>query len=456
MARATERKFFSLLLALLLFLPVSFSAAEIPLPVTLLTDPDSRPMVFLFSEPKILKLSQFDENRTEQLNKLIGHLSMEVRIDGDLSRTGIMIDQNEAFSYLQKEMENGAEIIYSFAPSAVSDRPSNPDETDPDAFSVFLENYLIDTNRTLDELYSLFSAVPGAFEDKARKEGTELRFSGFGKAVQRVTVSFPAAFVKESFPAALSGLSGDHRTKDWIDSLTFDGNQKIGLLYDAEGRIVRITYDGKVGKTPDSMRKVALVWKVLREETHIKDSVSLKTPAVAGADKDNMALERDLDFGSPDGVFAWNIQLDHRAGKEDRKLTAFTADLKSDASVISGTMEYSYKRDGNNPRIKVLPEFKRENGGEYSGTLEIAEYSGKIEKNHFQVHIKLQEGEAIKWPEGEKKTASAPEEAGETADPPPEETAAAILIQRLFELPEEDLLYFSSDIPASMWRELIQ
>ena len=38
----------------------------------------------------------------------------------------------------------------------------------------------------------------------------------------------------------------------------------------------------------------------------------------------------------------------------------------------------------------------------------------------------------------------------------PEDTIAGIIIRKLFELPEEDLEYFSHEIPADLWLELIQ
>ena len=454
MKSKAKKRIIALILGLLLLIPM-ISAAETPLPVQLLTGKDPGPIRILISKPEVKKLAQFDENRTEQLNKLIRHLSLDLSLDGNLSSTGILINKEEAFSYLQRDGESGAERIYSFEPETVyAEEKKDTEEPDEDDFTVFLEQILIGSGREMDEYYALFARAPEAFEDRARKEGTELRFSGFGRAIQRVTISFPANYVKENFPKALADLAEDESLREKINGMTFEGNQKIGLLYDEAGKIVRINYDGKVGRTPEMLRKITLIWKVLREEDHQKDSISLKTPAMTGADKDNMTLERDIDNTDPAaGSYTWDIQIDHRAGKEDKKATRFTADLKRSEGVISGTMEYSYKRDGKNPKIRIYPEIREENEGEYSGTLEFADYSGKIEKNRYLAQVKLQKGEKLQWPEGA--AGKAPGAQGEETTATPEETAVSLIIRKLFELPEKDLQYFSHEIPEDLWEELI-
>ena len=459
--RKAERRLFAVVLAVFLLIS-SVSSASMPIPVSLLTDYHaSGPLKIIISEPEVIKLAQFDENRTEQLNKLISHIAIELNLDHDYSAASIRVDQKEAFSFLQNTQDNNTERIYSFDSSVIHEEQAEPEKSDEDSFSTFLDRILIKSSQYMDQFYSLFASAPEAFPDRVRKEGTELRFSGFGKAVQRVTVSFPADYVQENFPKALADLADSGECRELISGLSFSGVQKIGLLYTSEGKIVRISYDGKVGQSPDTLRKVALVWKCLREDEHRKDSVSLKTPAVTGADKDNIAIERDLDStDSNAGVFNWDIQIDHRAGKEDKKQTHFSAKLDKAESVIGGKMEYSVKRDGQNPKIKIIPEIREESNGEYKGTLEFADYSGKIEKNRFLIHVQLQEGESVSWPGSElkkaKETKPETDQKEDGADSDLENTMAGILIQALFELPEEDLIYFSNEIPAPEWLELFQ
>ena len=456
MKKTTEKRLIALLMIILLLIP-SLSFADIPLPITLLTGEAPKTIRIGISEPEVKKLSQFDERRTEQLNKLIRHIAIETETDGESSRTGILIDGKEVLSYLQQDAEGETRRIYSFEPDVCyTEKQEREENAGSDDLTVFLEQYLLKAGGYMDQFYTLFAAAPEAFADRARTEKTELNFSGYGKAVKRVTISFGADYVKEQFPKALAEAAGTEECKGFISGLTFSGSQKIGLLYDTEDRIVRITYDGKVGETPETLRKVALVWKCLREDDHRKDGISLKTPAIEGADKDNIALERDLDYRDDgNGSYSWDIQIDHRAGKEDKKQTRFTAKLTDADNMISGNMEYSYKRDGKNPKIKIMPEIRKENGGEYKGTLEIADYSGKIEKNRLLVHVLMQKGSGIRWPETTEKKTETPVPAENGTQGGTEETIAAVIIQKLFELPEEDLQYFSNEIPAELWRELI-
>ena len=452
MNRTTERKTIVLILIMMLLLP-SAAAGAVPMPVTLLTGETNEPLRIVLSEPEVKKLSQFDENRTEQMNRLIRHAGIDLNIGRNCSKTKILIDNEEAFSYLQND---DAERIYSFEPTVIYQKKTNEEETDDDDFALFLEQFLVKANQYINDLYTLFAAAPEAFAERTRKEGTELRLSGFGKAVQRVTISFPADYVKENFPKVLNDLTDSEEYRKIISGLTFSGAQKISLLYNAEGRIVRINYDGTVGNSEETLRKVSLVWKVLREDEHQKDSISLKTPAIKGADKDNIALERELDSSdSALGKYMWDIQIDHRAGKEDKKQTHFSAQLTDADSVISGNMEYNIKRDGKNPKTKVYVEIRQENAGEYKGTIEIADYSGKIEKNRILIHALLQKGEAIKWPETGLTKAESAEINEIDSKNGTEDIIAGIIIQKLFDLPEEDLTYFSNEIPASMWLELV-
>lgn len=452
MNRTTERKTIVLILIMMLLLP-SAVAAAVPMPVTLLTGEMNEPLKIVLSEPEVKKLSQFDENRTEQLNRLIRHAGIDLNIDKNCSKTRILIDNEEAFSYIQND---DTERIYSFEPKVLYQEKTNKEETDDDDFALFLEKFLVKANRYINDFYTLFDSAPDAFAERTRKEGTELRLSGFGKAIQRVTIPFPADYVKENFPKVLSDLTDSEECRKIICGLTFSGAQKISLLYDAEGRIVRINYDGTVGESEETLRKVSLVWKVLREDDHQKDSISLKTPAIKGADKDNIALEREIDSSdSALGKYIWDIQIDHRAGKEDKKQTHFSVQLTDADSVISGNIEYNIKRDGKNPKIKVYVEIREENAGEYKGTIEIADYSGKIEKNRILIHALLQKGETVKWQEAGLTKAETAESNENEPKNEPEDTIAGIIIQKLFELPEEDLTYFSNEIPASMWLELV-
>ena len=456
-----ERKLISLCLFILILLPALSFAAGIPLPVALLTDENAGPVKIMVFDPEVKKMSQFDDSRTEQLNKLIRHLAIDISVDQNLSRTRILADQSEVLSFLQRHESNDIQTIFSFEPTVIYTDKSESEDISGNGLADFLEEKLAMINQNLDDFYFLFAAAPEAFTDRSRTEKTDLRFTGFGRAVKRITITFPAEYVNECFPDALTSLTQSSLCKKLLSGLTFSGSQRIGILYNENEKIVRITYDGQAGKTPEALRKVSLVWKCLHEDNHVKDSVSFKSPAVTGADKDNIAMERDLDLtdNSPEN-FLWDVTIDHRAGKDDRKQTHFIGKLTNNESLISGVIEYTVKRDGESTKVRITPEIMEESTGEYKGTLEFTDYSGKIEKNNVLVHLLLQKDDHMIWPgDGLTETESGILLTGENAENKGEfsleDTIIGIIVRKLFSLPEEDLEYFSKEIPESMWTELI-
>ena len=461
MNRITNRRLISVFLFVLALIPSLSFAAGIPLPVSLLTDEVAGPIRIMVYDPEVKMLSQFDDSRTEQLNRLIRHLSIDISVDQNLSRTKILTDQNEVLSFLQKQENNVIQRIFSFEPAVIYTDKNETEENGGDGLADFLEEKLVIMNQNLEHFYSLFAAAPEAFSDRIRTEKTDLRFTGFGRAVKRVTITFPADYVNESFPDALTSITQSSSCKEFVSGLIFSGSQKIGILYDENEKIVRITYDGQTGKTPDALRKVSLVWKCLREDNHVKDSVSFKSPAVTGSDKDNIAMERDLDLTDNSPVnYLWDVTIDHRAGKDDRKQTHFIGKLTNNESLIVGDIEYTVKRDGESSKVRITPEIMEESTGEYKGTLEFTDYSGKIVKNKVLVHLLLQKDDHLIWPgagltEAESGIPLTVENAENKGEFSLEETIAGIIVRKLLSLPEEDLEYFSNEIPESMWTELI-
>ena len=101
----TERVIIVTFLIVMLIIP-AFCTADAPLPIRLLTGEAPESMRIVLSAPEVRKMSQFDDARTAQLNRLIRHLALDVTLGRDVSRTGILIDQQEILSWIQKESGN--------------------------------------------------------------------------------------------------------------------------------------------------------------------------------------------------------------------------------------------------------------------------------------------------------------------------------------------------------------
>ena len=400
------------------------------------------------------QLEQFDNDRTASLNQLIRHFSMDITTDDYGSESFFYIDHEPIFSIYQQDHDNSEVSVYSFAPdSAVGQIKKN---TQDHMFYQFLENRFFKLNRMLDYLYPLFEKIPSGFPDKAKTEKTSLNYSGYGKGVKKIFFSFSADEVKTLFPACLLELTDSEEVRNLIGSLVFEGPQKIILLMDTEDRLLRFNYDGKVGTSAENIRKLSIVCRSVRDSKVKKDKITIKAPAVKGYDRDNIVYERIIDQTNQEQPeIYFDYQLDYRSGT-DRKKVHFYSEVSMDTnSVLSGKITYDEK--GSNPAQTIIlrPDFSIQNGGEYSGTLEITRKTGKIVNSGMLLKVIISRGNTIQHPDLNGLTMINPDtEEGSAAFEEIQETLAGILIQKLLRLPKEDTDFLNHDIDDADWYSL--
>ena len=405
----------------------------------LLTGEFNSPVAFSIYAPEYKQLAQFGKDRLASLNRLLRHISLTVRTDHNGAETILSIDQEPIISISDTQTET-------------KERKQNKaveKSTDKDEFKSFLDEQYFRLNHIMDALYPVFCKTAVSFSDLSGKSSATLNFSGFGKTVSRMTIQFPSEYVSEHFPDALADLCDNQTIRKEIKKLIFNGPQKIVLLFDQNENILRINYDGTMGMSEEEMRKVSLVWKCLRTGEHTKDSLTIKTPAVKGYNRENISYDREMDISDPENPkLKWDYQLDQKKEKERTKIR-YTGDLTSDDTNITGEILYN-ARGNNNPEhsIIITGVLGKEKQAEYAGTLEITNKTGKIvtssvilgfgyeesiqseshkrDQNDTQI-IKIQENEGI------------PEEAIRT------------LIQKMITLPDDDTEFLRKDIPDELW-----
>ena len=267
-----------------------------------------------------------------------------------------------------------------------------------------------------------------------------------------MTIQFPSEYVSEHFPEALADLCDNQSTRNDLIKLMFQGGQKIVLLFDQNGNVLRINYDGTVGVSETEMRKISLVWKCLRSGDHVKDSLTIKTPAVKGYDKDNITYERELDLSDPaNRKLKWDYQLDQKKEKEKTKIR-YTGDLHSEDMSSLGKIQYNVKGNSVPEHSIIITEsMSKEKEAEYAGTLEITNKTGKIVTSSvmsgFSISESIQSDTQKKERNGSQ-IIMTPDNEGI-----PEE-AIRILIQKMMTLPEEDTVFLRKDIPDEIWKLL--
>lgn len=413
----------------------------------LLTGNASGPFTVTFSSPSYKQLAQFGKERLKSLNRVLKHLSVDISVHGDESETAVSVDSDRVFAI--RETKDGGELKRTclLYPRRIYQAGKAPDGPEEDLIS-FLDGSFFNVNRLLDSLYPAFGKAAKEFRDLAKTSEANLNFSAYGKGVKRVTILFPADYVRKNFPKVLLKLTEDRECQSFLKNLTFEGTQKIVLLYDEKGNVIRINYDGSLGHSAASLRKVSAVWKCLRDKKHKKDSLTLKTPAVKGYDRDNIIYERDLNqASSKKQTLAWDLQIDRRSGN-DRETVKFTGDLKLADGMITGKAELTEKQKSVQTTTVIVPELKKENGSVYTGTLEITGKTGKITVSGIKTDLSIHPG-TDSWKDAAQSGALLPADMLK-------EDLNAVLIRKLLSLPKDDLLFFSQDISSDVWKSLIQ
>lgn len=414
------------------------------------------PVTVFISSPSYRILSQFGEDRKEMLNRLIGHFGISTTLDGNASETVLYIDQDQVYSSLETDKESVRETVYSFDPETLYVKHGYTDRQEVSAFSAFLDEEFHKLNRMLDELYPVFEKIPEAFPEYVRTAGVSLTFKGYGKGVKKVTVPIPDSIVNDRYSETLAELAETETSRKFIEDLHFSGSQKMILLYDSEGKLLRVNYDGIIAASDDTARKVSIVWRSLRNEGQKKDHITLKTPAQNGNDRYNLTYEREINSsGSSDHHLVWNLQIDSKAGTTKRKIS-FTGDFGTTDAVFCGNAVFSEKAGNDERKITIVPTMKKENSSDYTGTIEITNYSGKIVSNSIFSDIHVFQGRKITLPDAGNMRRNESYAGDESQSDPIQDRINSILIRRIMALPSKDIEFLSLDIPDEIWDSLVK
>ena len=423
-------------------------------PDALLTGVFTSPVRTVFSFPEFGQLAAFGKERIESLNRLIRHFSLDIQMDGEVSRTVISVDDEPVCSFTEDE-KDGTE------PSADSSDAdpapqSRSDENGEAAFRLFLEQEFFPANRLLDDLYPLFEKTPEVFQDFSKTSTENMNFRGYGKAVRRITIQLPVSYVQENFPGSLSVLAGTDECRQFVNRFVYKGVQKIVLMYDADGRLLRISYDGVLGFSEESLRKVSLTWRCVRSQDLKKDNLTLKTPSTKGYDRYNMTYVREMDLADPENQkLNWDLQLDMKNG-DVRGKVRYNADLSMTDQHLKGQVQFNKRQNDIDFTLTIDPVLEKENMDEYRGTIEITGKTGKIVTSSITFCFGITPCEKLTAP-----STGNLQDSGETDDAPEISGGAnspdtyQILIRRLLTLPGEDLDFLSQDIPEDIWNTII-
>ena len=397
-------------------------------PMDIMTGETRLPVELILSSPRMIVLSQYDENRLDQLNRLLKHLSLGLTMEEKDASLLVMVDGMEAWSSV-----NG------YA------------DADDDTVR-FLGQVFEPFNLYLNAFYPVITGLREAYPEKSKSMEANLNLSGYGRAVRKILITIPAEEAETAFRETLLSLCENTEARAFLSKLVFSGQQKISFMLDQDDREIRINYDGKAGLSQEDIRSVSLVWKCLRNGNHRKDGLSLKTPAQNESDRFNVTLERDLNPDDPQGpAWQWTIETDDKSGP-DRSLSKFSMEWKQEDTGLNGTMVHNLNKNGAKTSLSASATLSPSDDGSYTGGVEITHKKGKIEKEHFSVEVSVSpSGKEIR---AEEKTTA--ESISAENRKQPDGNVNRELLRALLRIPDEDLLFLFSGLPEEEWQKIVQ
>lgn len=440
---------FSLILCI-----ASASAASVAFP-DLLSASSEEPVLVTVSEPELKACSGLDRDRLSLLNRLLRHLSMEMTLQGRISETSIKTDGQDSVSFIRQNIDQQVREIWSSVPESVLLFPDAFESAKRPETVSFITGIFTPCQFLLNGLYNSFAALPEHFPELVKTNEMQLNLSGYGRAVRRVNMNFPAESAAEDLQSFLAKTCEEENVKEILGGCIFTGAQKISLLYDQEDRLIRISYDGIAGFSEEDLRNISVTWKCLRNGSHQKDSLVFKSPSVNGTERYNIILDREIDpDNEKDPVWTWSFQIDAKKGKT-RIPAAFTMSWVRNGDQYVGTMNHTVNQGAERKTVLLDALLTVKEDHSVSGGVEITVKKGKIETDRFAALLSFSRADELSWQEkpGIKtiNAESSPEQAQEVYD-----RVYRDMLHSLILLPDEDLMFLTSGLADEEWKAILQ
>ena len=399
-----------------------------------------------------VKLPQFDENRTEQLNRLLRHFIFSGILDARETTLTVSLDGESMFTL--SETEVGGKTTGMLAWDTENSVIIPQEEADGDTF-ISGEGYRsISENlymyAVLEEYALFFGKLPDLYPELSGSSKILEKYKDYGTAVKKTNIRFTedewTACIRKYAPEISEGIKIPDLRK-----MYFEGRQDVELLLTEEGSVLKIRYGGRAGLSEDDMRTVRLEWKTVRAENVERDELSLRTPDSNAARRNNLLLDhtwRKEEDGKES--FSWKAETDTVCeGIRTREIAECTME-EADGN-ISGRWAETISVKNENTVYECVFTASGEPVAGCSGTLEIISKKDKIETGRMKVDYRL--------------TSMVPAQAGvylpEPVHASGEECATLRgnltrrILVKLLSLPQEDLVFFTEGIPDDTLKTIL-
>ena len=400
------------------------------------------------------KLPQFDDSRTENLNRLIRHLAFHGSLNPGKAALTVSLDGKDLFSVLKDETGENAQTVLSADRDHAYILPGNSVGT-AGFFSSF-QNVFQDISSQKDlyfslEPYAAFTEyLMGVFPERCGSSKILEKYKDYGTAVNRVTLRIDAdelLSVIRNYPKDFPAGSGIPDLRKCL----FSGRQDFEFLVTDEGKIMKVRYGGNAGYTEEDLRAVRLEWKTVRNGSVERDELSLRTPNMDASGRNNLLLEhlwRITDEGKE--TFSWKAETDDlKDGIRIRRMIQCSAE--TDQDLLSGSFSETYTDKRLNTANEVLFSVGCGKADQYSGTLEIISKKDKIETGRLKIGFTLSEDP----PSLEDTSFQEPVIVSEEDYYRIRQKLVSSILAELVKLPAEDLVFLTEGLPEEAISQIL-
>ena len=402
------------------------------------------------------KLPQFDEQRTEKLNKLLRYLSFSGYVSGPESRLTVYLDQDELFSLAETENNGSRQRILSADDShryILSEMATNESDggSSEQLFAkipgTVAEQAAI--YNTLQSFSAFFAHLPELFPEQSGSAKILEKYKDYGTAVKKITIRLTSEDLSSCIQKYWKVFSAGNSCVD-PTKMFFSGRQDVELLVTEEGRPLKIRYGGAAGISENDLRTVRLEWKTVRSETVDRDELTLRTPDSSGTKRNNLILEQ-LRRKTDDGeTFFWKTETDDLSDGV-RTRGAVQCDIQVDEEgTLTGSITDNTVIQGMTTGEELVFECSGNPENQYAGTLEIITKKDKIVRGGVKLNFRVSPIAGVS-------TADSLHDAAALTSYALSELTQQIsekVLKAFMKLAPEDLLFLTEEIPEASIRSI--
>lgn len=422
---------------------------------------------------EIISEAASGETRLAHLQALVKHLALQVNLqqlqDETWSRVHVMVDSKPAVTVSMREgagatllQATGLKNTTCRTAAAIGDPLSLLTGGEADGLSFFGKTG--EGARWAREAEVMLAKLAGALAPYGKEKKTDVAIKNMGKAKLKTIYTVPAEEASK-LTGLLTPIAGKGELGALVGKLIFSGKQQFQLYQNAEGTILKLTYEGRCGLTEEDMRDVSLSWSLRRDDDNTRDTFTLKTPAVTGNNRNNVTFTRVAQV-QKSGAITMKIKA-RQEQVANKQMTSWECDtdLKSaaedDKNRLTGSMTLKHTApDDTTSKLILTPDLLLGQAEKpfAQGKMNVKTTRGSNTLLEANLTLRLDEGEYFNW-ELTEKDVDLDSLGNKELAALREELVSGIttsLVRHIALLPREDAMYLFADLDEQAVDKIVE